>query len=556
MTGQRRTYRGTAVVSSDGVAVGRVQKLTLGRHPIPEYCITGDDVVQEEGRRLSAAIGAAVAELEEELSHLERIKSQEPLHILEAHRMLLLDPELASAVKESIRQQKINAEWALRKRLDTIEAEFDRVDDPYLRSKKMDIEQIGKRILRHLSRDIDTALPLPDGNEPQILVGHDFTPSEVIQLWRQGFRGFISELGGINNHVIIIARGVGIPAMMGTSLLDKVQDGDTLIIDGKKSVWIINPSEEELAAYRRVAEDLSLARNKLQAFARKPAVTADGRRLKIMANLEFTEELPLAREIGTDGIGLYRTEFLFLNNEAPPTEEEQYHHYAEVVQGMSGLPVTFRLLDIGGDKPVLFDQIVGHQAESMNPAMGLRGVRLLLHQPELLRNQLRALLRASLEGSTQILVPMVSNPDQMVRVRTILNECAQELDIASDIPLGSMIEVPAAALIADELARVSDFFSIGTNDLIQYTLATDRGDEETANLYEPGHQAIRTLIDLTVRAAKKAGIPVSMCGEMAGDPEWTEMLLDMGMDTLSMSLSSVLEVRKRLSEVGQRPASA
>lgn len=549
-----KTFQGNAISSSDGVVIGRIQKLTSGRHPIPERKLDHTDVPFEL-QRLDSALAEALKELEEEREHLLSIKSQEPLMILKAHQMMLQDPELIDKSRQLIKENQINAEWALRQRLDAIESVFDDIEDPYLREKKSDVEQAGIRILRHLMGQ-SLKFELPDNSEPQILIGREFSPQDIVMLWRLGIAGVIAEQGGMNAHSIIVARGIGMPALIGSEdILNKAQDGDTIILDAALGKWTINPTEADRDHYHNFMAALEIIRNDLGIYANKPSLSADKRALPIMANLEFEEELDQAQQIGAEGVGLFRTEFAFLQSKEMPDETELHRHYSHVVRGMKGAPVTFRLLDIGGDKPSLFRQLSGYHYGGENPAMGLRGVRLLLHLPELLKLQLTALIKAADEGPVNILVPMVSTVEEIVQVRELIHSCKQQLGVTTDIPLGVMIEVPAAAMIAKELAAVSDFFSIGTNDLIQYTLAADRGDEDVGEIYKPAHPAIQQLIQMTVDAAKQRGIPVSVCGELAADPEWTQTFLNMGMDYLSMSLNSILMVRKHLSQLEYQPKS-
>jgi len=539
---------GHATSASTGIAIGRVQKVLAGRQPIPEYNIDPDET-DFEIKRLRQAVDASVLQLDKHREKLSRAPGKDPALILDAHRMLLLDPQLTDAAVALIRREHINAEWALRRQLDDIESAFDEIEDEYLRSKKLDVEQVGQRVLCNLlgSRAHDLKL----GGQDTILVGEIFSPGEVVQNWQQGLAGFISEQGGANSHSIIVARGIELPALTGTTgIISASREGDTIILDGNKGIWILNPGEHELGQYQRLAETLEMARSSLSVYAQVPSVSASGHKLPIMANLEFTEELALARKIGVEGIGLYRTEFFILNYQHPPTEEDQFLYYRKIVEEMDGKPVTFRLFDVGGDKPTLFQKLAGQRPLENNPAMGLRGIRLLLHYPEILRTQLRAMVRVAMHGPVSILVPMVANIEEMIQTRIILSRCQQELGCNKKIPLGTMIEIPAAALIASKLAEVSDFFSIGTNDLIQYTVAVDRGNEEVAELYDPGHLAVQHLLEISARAASQAGIPVSICGEMAGDPAWTETLMNMGFDYLSMSLSSVLEIRQHLSTLG------
>jgi phosphotransferase system enzyme I (PtsI) len=550
---QMQTFRGSAIASSDGIVIGNVQKLTSGRHPIPERKLESSDIPIEL-QRLDSALEDALKELAEEREQLLSIKSQEPLMILKAHRMMLQDPELVEKARLLIKEKKINAEWALRQQLDSIEAVFDKIEDPYLREKKSDVEQAGVRILRHLMGQ-SLMFELPENSERQVLVGREFSPQEIVTLWRLGIAGVIAEQGGMNAHSIIVARGIGMPALIGSEdILDKSHDGDAIILDAVLGKWVINPTEVDHKHYQNFMAALEIIHNDLGIYASKPSLSKDGHALPIMANLEFEEELIHARQVGAEGIGLFRTEFAFLQNKNMPTATELHRHYAHIVCGMNNQPVTFRLLDIGGDKPFLFHQVAGYQYGGDNPALGLRGIRLLQHLPELLKLQLTALVKAAEEGPVNILVPMVSTVEEMEQVRDMVHSCKRELGITADTPVGAMIEVPAAALIAKELAAVGDFFSIGTNDLIQYTLAADRADEEVGKIYKATHPAIYQLIRMTADAARQKGIPISVCGELAADPDWTQTFLNMGMSSLSMSLNSILMLRKHLSKLHYQPA--
>jgi phosphotransferase system enzyme I (PtsI) len=548
----RSSMRGHGIDASAGVAIGRVQKLLEGRTPIPEYHLAAGQL-EAEAERLDQAVAQAQADLVRERDQLARIGAQDPLLILEAHRMLLVDPELVGKAKAMIREEHINAEWAMRRRMDAVLSVFDAIEDDYLRGKKVDVEQAVNRVLRHLMGEL---LAVSDGIDelPQILVGVDFSPPDVVALWNADVAGLVAEQGGVNAHNIIVARGIGLPAIVGAAdILDHAEDGDLLILDGEQGVWILNPTEEEQEKYRRFAAAISIVYAGLQAFAEKPSVSADGHALKLMANIEFADEARRAGEIGAEGIGLFRTEFMFMNAAQLPDEEMQLAEYARVMQLMDGRQVTFRLLDVGGDKPGLYRNLSGYRYDGQNPAMGMRGVRLLLHWPALLEAQLRAMLRAAELGPVQIMIPMVTSCQEVEQVRDILEQCRRQVAPDADVRLGAMIEVPAAVMVADELAQVSDFFSIGTNDLIQYILAVDRSDEQVGHLYSPGHPAVRRLLELTTQAARKAGIPVSVCGELAADSQWTETFLNMGMDALSMSLNQILPVRKHLSRLRYRP---
>jgi len=550
---RRTPRRGTSVAASPGIAIGLVQKINPGQNPIPEKEIDADDV-QAEIDRLEQAIIDSVADLDAERLHLLNLESQEPLHILDAQRLMLLDPDLSRKVMDMIREKQINAEWALHQQMSIITEVFEHIEDDYLRTRKIDVEQIGKRILSHLTGQEDKPFSLLANGENVILVSDDFTPLEIIRFWREGVAGFIAEQGGSNAHSIIIARGIGLPALMGAEgVTSQIEDGAPVILDGEHGLWIANPDQAALSEYQRFTQAMDLVQEGLQAYAKQPSVSADGHALKLMANLEVDDEVPLACSIGVDGVGLYRTEFMLAGANRLPGEEDQLRHYTSVLRGMEGLPVVFRLMDIGGEKPMLFEQIIGHDAKGMNPSLGLRGIRILLRHPDVLRVQLMALLRSADEGEIQILIPMVTHTDEIIQVRDMLNECARELGVKSRIPVGAMIEVPAAVMIADELAKVSDFFSVGTNDLIQYTLAADRADDEVAYLYDASHPAVESMLRLTVCAAKKAGLPITICGELAADTKWTEQLMNMGFDALSMSLNHILPVRKRLSSLHYHP---
>ena len=545
--------RGRGIDSSAGVVIGRVQKLLEGRQPIPEYHLTEGQVDVEVGR-LEMAVEQALGDLVQEQEQLARMGAQDPLLILEAHRMLLVDPELVGRAARMIRDEGINAEWAMRRRMDAVLSVFDAIDDEYLRGKKVDVEQAVNRVMRHLTGEL---LAVADGVDelPQILVGVDFSPPDVVALWSAGVAGLVAEQGGVNAHNVIVARGIGLPAIVGASdILEQAEDDDLLILDGEQGIWILNPTEEEQEKYRRFAEAISIVYAGLHAFAEKPSLSVDGHPMRLLANIEFAEEAKRACEIGAEGVGLFRTEFMFMNASQLPDEDVQFAEYARVVQMMGGRQMTFRLLDVGGDKPGLYRNLSGYRYDGQNPAMGLRGVRLLLQWPALLETQLRAMLRAAEYGPLQIMIPMVCSATEVEQVRDILEQCRRQVGAGSDVRLGTMIEVPAAVMIAEQLADVADFFSIGTNDLIQYTLAVDRSDEQVGHLYSPAHPAVRRLLELTVKAARKAGIPVSVCGELAADPQWTETFLNMGMDTLSMSLNQILPIRKHLSRLRYRPS--
>jgi len=375
-------------------------------------------------------------------------------------------------------------------------------------------------------------------------------------MWRHGVAGIITEQGGADAHNIIVARGVGLPTLVGAAgILSDIEDGDILILDAEQGAWVLNPPAAEQTAYLKFIDAITASKKRLQAFACKPSLSADGHALKLMANIEFPEELDAAESIGIDGVGLYRSEFLFINETTMPNEEHQFVQYSALVKRLNGKPLTMRMLDIGGDRPWLYRDFAGHQYGGLNPAMGLRGIRLLLCNKELMNIQLSAMLRAAEYGPVQILVPMVSAREEMEQVHDAMDVCRKRLGITQKVPVGAMIEVPAAALMADEMAGVSDFFSIGTNDLLQYTLAADRNDEELASLFQTGESAILQLIILATLAARKADIPISVCGELAANPEWVSTFLNLDMAHLSMSLNNILTIRQFLSRENYQPLS-
>jgi len=556
---------GYAVASSSGIIIGRVQKLLHGRQPIPARDIAREHIAHEVDRLL-AAIDAAKADIDIERDHLNQTGVKDSLMILDVHRMLVIDPELLDKAVSRIHSDCINAEWALRQEMDVIQAILEQVEDEYLRNRKHDIEHAGRRILGHLmspgvasssqNESRDAWSVISRNGEQIIYVGDDFSVTDVVSMWRHGVAGIITEQGGADAHNIIVARGVGLPTLVGAAgILSDIEDGDTIILDAEQGSWVLNPSVTERTAYWKFIDAIAASKKRLQAFACKASLSADGHELKLMANIEFPEELDAAESIGIDGVGLYRSEFLFINETTMPDEEYQFAQYAALVNRMNGKPLTMRMLDIGGDRPWLYRDFAGHQYGGLNPAMGLRGIRLLLCNKELMNIQLSAMLRAAEYGPVQILVPMVTAREEMEQVHDAMDACRKRLGITQAVPVGAMIEVPAAALMANEIADVSDFFSIGTNDLLQYTLAADRNDEELASLFQAGEPAILQLIILATLAARKAAIPISVCGELAANPEWVSTFLNLDMAHLSMSLNNILTVRQFLSREIYQPLS-
>jgi len=538
------SVHGQAVAGSGGIVCGAIQKLDSQDQIIPEYGISKAQHTAEK-KRFVDAITQASRHIQKEMDALrEHPQAKVLLPILETHLMMLSDPELRESTQRYIEEKSINVEWALKRCMADFVQAFADMDDVYLKSRKADIEQVGKRILHELTDKTNIK-----GSVPAIIVAQDFSPSDIVSLWRMGAIGFVAAQGGKEGHALIVARGLGLTGLIGAQgLFAQASDGDELILDAEHLCWTLRPSQQERDDFKKKQAQLAAEQDALKAFAHTPSRSKDGYALPLLANIEFIEEIDIALEYGVDGIGLFRTEFLFMQSDTLPSEDEQTAYYQAIVQRVGNLPVTFRLLDVGADK-LAYAQLLFDDYDGENPALGLRGVRMLLHKPKLLRTQLRAILRSSPSEQVSILVPMVTSVSEMQAVRTVVEEIQAELKINHAVSLGCMIEVPSAALIAHDLANVSDFFSIGSNDLVQYTLAVDRADEHVSYLYDANHPAVRQLIQMAVDAAQARHIPITICGELAADTTWTQTFLDMRISALSMTSRNILHVRKRLQEL-------
>ena len=534
---------GQAIAKSAGLAFGSAQKLNQKHQFIQEYTIGHDEVEAEIGK-LKQAVARASAKLRQEVQDLARVDISEELTlILQAHDMMLNDPDLFDKTVAFIRRDHINAAWGLKKSLSLITRAFEDVEDEYLRSRKADVEHVGSRIFEQLLGEADK----PEYAQA-IMVAEDFSPMDMVDMWRAGVSGFVSIQGGENSHAMIVARGVGLTGIAGVQgLFEYLEDGLPLMVDAERGRWILCPDAADIQQFQQAKEALEQQHQALKHYIHRPSVTQDGYHLPLMANAEFLEELDVVRAQGADGIGLFRTEFLCLQDGKPVDEDAQYASYCRVFQAMQDKPVTFRLLDIAADKLGKVsapDAVWGGD----NPALGLRGVRLLLQNRAWLKQQLRALLRAAEGKALSILVPMVSQPSEMQAVRKVLDDVCAELPGTHQVSLGCMIEVPAAALIAEDLADVSDFFSIGSNDLVQYCLAVDRTDEHVSYLYDANHPAVCRLIQMSVDAAHLRHIPVSICGELASSPAWLHTFLTMRVSSLSMAAQHILPMRRKLNQ--------
>jgi len=538
--------RGQGVVK--GYAIGRAVVMGAAALEVVHYRIQASDV-QEECARLTRALIAARDELQGMVRNLPADAPREMAALLTVHSLLLDDPMLAQQTCDLIVERHYNAEWALTTQGQILGEQFAAMEDEYLRERGADIRQVIERVLRVLSGST-ALLPQVDvsqADEQLIVVARDISPADMLKLRGARFGAFLTDLGGPTSHTAIVARSMNVPAVVGMgNVRALVRDGDILVVDGMTGAVIVNPPEFVLQEYLRRQAAYADARAELSLLRDAEAVTLDGVSIKLEANIELPEEAEAALAAGADGIGLFRSEFLFMGRSSLPGEEEQYQAYASVVRTMQGRPVTIRTLDIGADKTLDGDVTV-----AVNPALGLRAIRYCLANPELFAVQLRALLRAARHGRVRILIPMISHMHEVRATRQAIAAAARELDARGepygrDIELGAMVEIPAIAIAIEPFVDSLDFLSIGTNDLIQYTLAIDRGDNEVAELYDPMHPAVLRLIAHTINAGERAGKPVAVCGELAGDARMSRMLLGLGLKEFSMHPQQLLDVKKEI----------
>ncbi len=551
---------------SRGVAIGRAVLVASSRVDVAHYFIEAAGV-DHEITRLRVARDEVAAELTTLQRDLPAEAPAELSALLDVHLMLLHDESLTGATKNWIRDRHYNAEWALSAQLEVLARQFDEMEDEYLRERKADLEQVVERLLRVMARGVaSAALAHPSdgpamapnqrdfaGEDPLVLVANDIAPADMLQFKRSVFTGFITDVGGKTSHTAIVARSLDIPAVVGAREASRIiRQDDWVVIDGDAGIVIVGPSAILLEEYRFRQRQSELERARLSRLRHTPAITLDGERIELLANIELPGDAPAALEAGAVGVGLFRSEFLFMNREGElPGEDEQFEAYKAAVVAMKGLPVTIRTVDIGADKPLERMSVNELRHEhALNPALGLRAIRWSLSEPGMFRQQLRAILRASAFGKVKLLIPMVAHLGEARQTLESVARAKQQLREAgrpfTEIQVGAMVEVPAAALMLPSLLRLFDFVSIGTNDLIQYTLAIDRADEAVAHLYDPWHPAVLQLIAQTIAQATAAGKDVSVCGEMAGDPNFTELLLAMGLRSFSMHPSQVLAVKQRV----------
>ncbi len=550
---------------SRGVAIGRAVLVASSRIDVAHYFVTPEQVVAEIDRLRSArdVVAAEFLALQRDLA---ADAPPELSALLDVHMMLLRDDALSDATKVWISERHYNAEWALSAQLEVLARQFDEMDDEYLRERKSDVEQVVERLLQVLARSgTARAMGSPahgvagraardaTGEDPLVLVANDVAPADMMQFKRSVFTGFITEVGGTTSHTAIVARSLDIPAVVGAREASRlIRQDDWVIIDGDVGVVVVNPSPIVLEEYRFRRRASELERARLDRLRHTPAVTLDGQAIELLANIEMPGDTVGALEAGAVGVGLFRSEFLFMNRAHDlPSEDEQFECYRDVVSAMQGLPVTIRTVDVGADKPLdrLSMQELRHE-HALNPALGLRAIRWSLSEPAMFRQQLRAILRASAFGNVRILIPMLAHLGEIRQTMEAVARARQQLNDSGkpygSVVIGAMIEVPAAALMIDAFLRYFDFVSIGTNDLIQYTLAIDRADEAVAHLYDPWHPAVLRLIAQTITRANVAGRGVSVCGEMAGDTDFTELLLSMGLRSFSMHPARLASVKQKL----------
>ena len=532
------------------IAIGTACVLPQESSNIPEYLIPRKHI-SDEVHRLRAAIAATRIQMIQIRQQITTDSPPEATGFIEAHLMMLDDPMLAQQPEDLVARHQINAEQAIAQQSQSLIEVFEAMEDEYLRTKGDDIRQVVDRIQRNLMGidHISSADITGEFSDP-IIVSRDLAPADTLALKPRHIRGILTNLGGPISHSAILARGLGIPAVVGLhSATLYIRHGDKLIVGGRTGDVIIAPDKSTLASYRKLKKGIQEKTRKLEALKKSPAVTLDGQKISLLANIDLPHDVRQALNVNASGIGLFRTEFLYLNRQKMPTENEHYNAYMRVIRGLKKQPIIIRTMDLGADK-----QTESSSDKALNPSLGLRGIRMSLGSPSLFIPQLRAILRASAHGRIRMMIPMMSSLNELLQVLSLIKETRKALreeniPFNAKMPIGGMIEVPAAAISADLFAPHLDFFSIGTNDLIQYALAIDRVDDEVSYLYDPLHPSVLRLIEMTVRAADKAGIPVTLCGEMAGDTRLIEVLLGLGLRQLSMDPANLLEAKSLIRRI-------
>ncbi|HQR03611.1 MAG: phosphoenolpyruvate--protein phosphotransferase [Proteobacteria bacterium] len=534
---------------SSGIAIGRAHLISNATLEVAQYQLRERDIPAEIDR-LDAAFTVVRAEVD--TLRAEAAMPGTPAEIeafVDLHALILADPLLAEEPKALIRERRCNAEWALVQQMNLLVAQFDEIDDAYLRERRQDIVQVVERVVKALMGK--TRKPVRRGkDENLIVVAHDLSPADTIQFKTLRIGGFVTDLGGATSHTAIVARSLGIPAVVGMHhARPLIQDDDLLLLDGGRGVLIVDPDERILAEYRIRQAAMELERSRLKLLKSATTATLDGVPISLQANIELPQDVEAAKVSGADGVGLFRTEFLFMNRDELPDEDEQFEAYRTVTRAMGGRPVTIRTLDIGADKTAR--ALRGIDRVAPNPALGLRAIRYCLAEPQIFLAQLRAILRASHSGRVRILIPMLAHVQEMEQTLALIGQAKDQLRerrirFDEGIEVGGMIEIPAAALALGPFLKHLQFLSLGTNDLIQYTLAIDRTDEAVAHLYDPLHPAVLQLIAQTIQSGTRAGLSVSVCGEMAGDPRFTRLLVGLGLRNFSMPPNQLLAIKQQI----------
>ncbi|MCG8379773.1 MAG: phosphoenolpyruvate--protein phosphotransferase [Proteobacteria bacterium] len=534
---------------SRGIAIGHIHIIQHDQLDVREYTIRNTQL-DNEIQRLNDAIANARLQLRAIKDHIPVSTSVDISAFIDTHLLMLEDNALTEEPKRLIKERLCNAEWALKLQRDALVNVFDEMADAYLSTRRDDVDHVVNRILRLLLNQKPLLHELPDSHlKNRIILADDLTPADTVLMQHYGIAAFATEFGGPTSHTAILARSLDIPAVVGLHNARRIiKNDDLVIIDGSTGIALVDPDKSIQSFYEKRQKEVKRYYSSLNKLKNAPTETLDGVPIKLLANIELPKDFEMVRDVGAKGVGLYRTEFLYMNRETPPDEEEHYETYMKVIKALKGLPLTIRTLDLGADKQV---DGAGRQSGPIrsNPALGLRAVRLCLREPDLFRPQLRAIIRASAHGPIRIMIPMLTNVQEMKQVLLMIDEIKAELktnsiEFDNDIEIGGMIEVPASAVCADVFAKNLDFLSIGTNDLIQYTMAIDRVNDEVNYLYDPLHPAVLRLIQTTIEAGNKANIPVAMCGEMAGEKEYTQLLLGLGLREFSVHIATLLEVKK------------
>ena len=535
---------GSSVAS--GITIGHAHLVSSARLEVAHYQIA-EEAVPAEIFRFDAAIARAKQELALLEGQMPEDAPAEFAAFINLHRMILEDSSLSHAPRELIRERRCNAEWALVQQMETLVEQFEAMEDPYLRERKGDIQQVVERVLKALMGDKAPAQPQLSEEHKLIVVAHDLSPADMILFKRHEYGGFVTDVGGVTSHTAIVARSLNIPALVGLHhARHMIREGELLIVDGTQGVLIVDPDPIVLAEYQLRQSQHEIEKKKLRRLKSTLAATLDGAAVELYANIELPQDLDEVHESGAQGIGLFRTEFLFMNRKDLPSEDEQYEAYREVAKAMGSRPVVIRTLDVGADKA-----LAGDSALMPNPALGLRAIRYCLAEPQMFLAQLRAILRASRHGRVRILLPMVAHVHEVEQALAFIKQAKQQLEdkgvpYDKGIEVGGMIEIPAAALALPMFMKRLDFLSLGTNDLIQYTLAIDRTDDAVAHLYDPLHPAVLHLVAHVIQTATRGEVPVAVCGEMAGDLALTRLLLGFGLRNFSMHPAQLLAIKERV----------